>query len=142
MTARAFLFCVAAVVSAAVVAGIITVGGPFEGRREKFDLQRYQDLSLIAQVLRCESWRSSRPVLPVELTVESLKSHCAGSGPGKDSLLDDETGKPYEYTRKNDRAFSICAKFHDAEKAMRLAYRLRNDSSFDPETGCISGLVK
>jgi hypothetical protein len=142
MTARAFLYCVAAVVFAAMVAGIITVGGPFEGRREKFDQQRYRDLTSIAQALRCQNWRSSRPVLPVELTAESLKSHCAGLVPGKDKLLDDETGEPYEYLRKNDREFSICAKFYDAEKAMRLGYRRGADSSFDPATGCMTGLVK
>ena len=142
MTARAFLVCVAAAVSAAVVAGILTVGGPFEGRREKFDVQRYRELTSIAQALRCQNWRVSRPVLPAELTTETLNAHCAGSAPGKDGLLDDETGEPYEYVRKNDREFSVCARFHDAEKAMRLSVGPGNDSSFDPETGCMGGLVK
>ena len=142
MTARAFLVCVAAVVAAAVVAGILTVGGPVEGRREKFDAQRYREIASIVQALRCGNWRVSRPVLPAELTVESLKAHCGGSVPGKDGLRDDETGEPYVYIRKNDREFSVCAKFHDAEKAMRLTYRFDSDSSLEPETGCITDRVK
>ena len=105
-------------------------------------MQRYRDLTSIAQSLRCQNWRYTRPVLPAELTIESLKSHCAGSVPGKDSLSDDETGEPYEYIRKNDREFSVCAKFYDAEKAMRLTYRLGVDSSFGPETGCVADRLK
>jgi hypothetical protein len=142
MTTRAFLACVAAIVSAAVFAGIMTVGGPFEGRRERFDEQRYGDLTSLAQALRCRDWRSARPVLPAELTMESLIAHCPGPAPGRDSLVDKETGEPYVYIRKNDREFSICAKFHDAENVVRLAYRFRDNPSFDPVTGCITDLVQ
>ena len=54
MSNRLFLTLVIAAVSVAVIAGLLAVGGPTQGRRDKFDSHRYLELSKIATALLCE----------------------------------------------------------------------------------------
>ena len=139
------LFLVGAVtlIGVAMVAGLLTIGGPFEARRQKLDRSRYADLTIIARALSCRGWRDTRPILPAKLTLDNLRSHCDKPKVGQAALLDNETGIPYRYVRENDREFSICAKFYDAEKLFRLKYADFGDLyALDPMTGCVNGRVR
>jgi hypothetical protein len=143
MRGRSYAFLALAVVGAAVVAGLFTIGGPREARREKFDLQRYDDLAFIARSLLCANRRIAHPVLPEKLDVTSLRSYCSGIEVTAAQLTDKETGAPYAYTRKGDAAFSVCATFHDAKRIATLRPRGPNASfAFDPGAGCVSGRIR
>lgn len=138
---RMRLVVMAAILVAAIVAGIVTIKGPFDARHLKLDQRRYADLSNIARALRCPSRKAPNPALPADLTVESLRAYCGGWSVRSNHLVDVETGKPYRYDRRSDRDFALCADFHNAEKLDRLTITGRHETAFDPETGCIVGRV-
>ena len=143
MRGRTYAFLVLAAVGAAVVAGLFTIGGPREARREKFDLHRYDDLAFIARALLCANRRIAHPVLPEKLNVDSLRAYCSGTEVTAAQLTDKETGAPYAYTRQNDDTFSVCASFHDAKRIATLHPRGANAAfAFDPDTGCVSGRIR
>ena len=145
MNSKAFSLIVAAVVFAAIAAGLLTINGPFEARRDKFDKLRYQELTRLAKYLDCKNKRVVRPVLPSELSIYAFKSYCGGITIGAGDLKDNETGANYLYERKSDDAFSLCAQFYNANKVMRLrnAYGpIRQGFSFDPQSGCVSGRIR
>lgn len=140
MSGRLYLLTAIAAVAAAVLAGLVIVGGPFQGQRDKFDGQRYMELGKLARALLCEQgYHASGSALPVELSVESLRVHCSSAGILAGDLADDETGEPYAYDRKNARDFAVCATFHDAQRTVRLNYWEGFGATFNPETGCVSG---
>jgi hypothetical protein len=130
-------------VCAAVITGLVMVGGPSQGRRDRFDDQRYAELGNLANALLCNQAGESRSnSLPAELTVESLRGHCSIAGISADGLSDNETGAPYVYDRRNAQDFSICATFHDARRTVDLAYSAWSAAAFDPGTGCVSGSLR
>jgi hypothetical protein len=130
-------------VCAAMITGLVLIGGPLQSRRDRFDAQRYVELDRLVDVLLCNYNLKSRSTsLPAELTVESLRAHCASAGVSADDLSDSETGAPYVYVRKNAQDFLICATFHDARRTVRLESRPWSAESFDPGTGCVSGSLR
>ncbi len=132
-----------AAIAIAIVVGLFFVGGPLQGQRDKFDTQRYLELSKLGRALLCEqSARVDALPLPQALSVEAFRVHCSSAGIAADDLFDDETGAPYVYKRISDQDFAICATFHDAERTLRLIGPVRVGGVFDPATGCISGLVR
>ena len=143
MTRKAYFSGAIATIVLAIGIGIFTVGGPNEARREMFDLRRYEDLTQIARALSCQNWRVLQPTLPDALNLETIRSYCGGVEIQAEALLDNETGEPYVYSRTNEQEYSVCADFHDAEKAMRLSYnRFGSMTSFNPQTGCVTGRVQ
>jgi len=144
VTSRAFNLGVSAAVSVAILLGIFTIGGPNAARRDMFDLRRYENLTQIAAALHCANWRILQPQLPEKLDLESIRAYCGGIEIQADVLVDNETNVPYDYTRLNETAFSVCAVFYDAEKAMRLNYQgyPRWNATFNPDTGCITGRIR
>lgn len=142
MGRSSFFVAASIIVGIAVIIGVLTVGGPKEGRREKFDLRRYDDLRKISSALVCVNWRISQPTLPDELSLKTMRSYCGGVEIQAETLLDNETGEPYEYIRINENQFSVCANFYDAQKAVSERYWMTQGmSSFNPETGCATGRV-
>ena len=142
MKSNRFLALTLALVAVAVVAGVLIVGGPIQGRQDKFDGQRLAELTDLARALLCEANpRTTSPALPQELTVETMRAHCSNAGIGADDLTDNETGQPYGYERTSDRDFTICATFHDAARTDTL-YPGRRHGALDTETGCISGRIR
>lgn len=138
--ARFFLAGTAVVVVAAIVAGLTGGGVPSQARQDRFDAMRYRSLKEIAAHLTCAPRNAEERVLPKVLSSSTLSAHCNGAYISEDYLTDPETGRPYTYRRKNDREFSVCAKFYDARKAIsRDPFPPRNDFAFDPESGCING---
>ena len=143
MTGKVLFAAAILAVCAAVITGLVMVGGPSQGRRDRFDDQRYAELGRLVDVLLCDHYVHSRgSSLPAELTAESLRAHCSSAGFSADDLSDNETGAPYLYVRKNAQDFSICATFHDARRTVKLAFSDRFEASFDPGTGCISGSIR
>lgn len=143
MSGKFLLIAAIATVAAAILAGFLIVGGPSQGQRDKFDAQRYQELGAIARALMCEQG-STIPgrSLPQELTVDSLRVHCTSAGIAADDLSDNETGQPYVYDRRSDYDFSICARFHDTKRTVRLNSQDAYGASFDPVSGCVSGWLR
>lgn len=143
MQGRAFAIGMLALVVAAVVAGLVAVGGPGEARRDRFDMRRYDDLAFIANALLCANRRIANPVLPEKLTVENLRNYCSGVRAVAAQLTDSETGRPFFYTRKSNEEFAVCATFHDAKKIATLRPASANTSfAFDPDAGCVTGRIK
>ncbi len=143
MNARLFLPATVAAVVAAVIVGLLIVGGPFEGRREAFDGKRYDELGLLARALLCaDKGHRYGATLPEELTVETLRVHCSSAGITEDELTDDETGLPYVYQVKDGQDFSVCATFYDAERTLRLNQQAWYGATFNAETGCASGVFR
>ena len=137
-----FLFGAVGLVLLAALAGILTVGSPSEARRERMDQHRYQDLVALALALTCTD-KDVTPVLPAEMSVENLRSYCGGRNILDSTLVDKETSEPYKYSRISDGEFSICAKFYDADRAVRQVYRYPDQGwSFNPATGCVTGKAK
>ena len=126
---------------AAVVVGLFVAGGPFKARQENFDEQRLEDLNLISRVLQCSNWRIADPELPQEMTLETLRAYCGGVLIHDENLKDPETGTIYTYTRTSPTEYAVCAEFYDADLASRNYGRYNNGrlSSFNPETGCVTG---
>lgn len=132
-----------AAIAAAMVAGLLIVGGPSQGQRDKFDTQRYLELNALARALMCVQGAAiPGSSLPQELTVDSLRVHCTSAGIDADDLSDNETSQPYVYDRRGDHFFSICATFHDAKRTVRLNPQVWNGAPFDAETGCVSGWLR
>jgi hypothetical protein len=144
MSNRAFYVGVSATIVAAVILAIFTIGGPNAARQDMFDQRRYENLRQIATALHCENWRILQPELPLKLDLESIRAYCGGIEIQADVLVDNETNVPYTYTRISETMYSVCAVFHDPEKAMRLSYLgyPRWNASFNPDTGCITGRVR
>ena len=84
--------CLAAVLG--LVCGLTAAGTPGVQRRIEADNRRVQDMRMLASAL------SATPILPSSLAELDR--------PGK---TDPETGRPYEYHRKNDKEFELCAVF-------------------------------
>lgn len=88
----------AAVVAAAVFAGLWVVGGPETARLERFDTERRSDLRRIQSVL------SREKALPRSL--ESL-----GESLSVDERVDPATAEPYVYRVLSDSTYELCATF-------------------------------
>ena len=142
MSGRVGFALAMAVIAVAVIVGLLLVGGPGQGQRDRFDAERYRELNELGRALLCE--RGAREVgrsLPQELSVDSLRIHCSGAGITADNLIDDETGEPYVYRRMSDRDFAICATFHDAGRVLLIGTAVSAGGPFDPDTGCVSGRI-
>ncbi len=143
MSHRALAFGVAAFLLAAIVLGLLTIGGPESAKRDRYDQLRYDDLHFLETALRCANWRILEPELPDDLTLDSLRSYCGGVQVGGDRLVDDETGEPYRYTKISEKEFSVCADFYDAHDTMiKNRSAVDGRGSFNPDTGCVSGRVR
>lgn len=144
MGSRLFYTAAAVAILAAIIIGILTVGGPNTARKDMFDQRRYEDLQKLSTALHCTNWRISDPVLPEVLDLENIRAYCGGVEIQADVLVDNETGIPYTYLRTNETEYAVCAVFYDAHKAMRLNYGgyLGLGVSFNPDTGCVTGRVR
>lgn len=143
MNTKVFLPAIIAIVAAAVVGGLLKVGGPFQARNEKADDRRWDELVNLIVGLECagnlERLDSS---LPTELTVEKLSAHCSHHEfTVEDALTDDENGQQYVYGSQDDGYFFVCAKFHDPSRIWRLNQDHYLGKSFNVEAGCLWGVT-
>ncbi|MBD3679083.1 MAG: hypothetical protein HUJ27_11890 [Rhodobacteraceae bacterium] len=112
-------------VVAAVIAGIIVVGGPKAGRMERRDTIRLEDLRKLAEFVRCVASTENKQ-LP-----EVLQPQAACTGQAR--LADPYTDVPYTYRKTSDTTFQVCAAF---ERPDAVIYTYFASGTFDAETGC------
>jgi hypothetical protein len=120
------LYALAGIAAGLMVAGFLVVGGPGQGRMERRDSDRLNDLELLAN---CIAGLDDAAVaaLPAILS-EPLPC----SGADKAALTDPLTDQPYAFNRLADRRFSVCAAFEgDPEQSYATSGRL------NPQTGCL-----
>ncbi len=122
MHGRAFAIGMMAVVAAAVVAGLVAVGGPGEARRDRFDMRRYDDLAFIANALLCANKRIANPELPEKLTVRDSQKLLQRRARHRGS-----TGGPrnrqalYLYAEEHRRIFTSAPYFTTRTKSRHCA---------------------
>lgn len=92
------------VVVAAVVGGLVIVGGPGEARLEKLDTARRDDLRTIEHAV-AEVWDRTDALPP------SLDSLRAADRLRPEDLADPETGASYDYRVLSDSTYELCATF-------------------------------
>ena len=115
------------IVIAAVIYGMIAVGSPFTERAQKLDANRISDLSIIRASV--EQFYQAKHLLPTnyeEATQYVFKK-----------VKDSETGKDYDYVKKSDFNYDLCATF-SAEFTDKNASSYAGDTSHDQGYDCIS----
>lgn len=113
----------ALLVAVLVVLGLFAVGGPGQGRLERHDRIRMNDLQAIERYLRCVADAEGR--LPATLEMgETCRRDLR--------VTDPYSGVGYRYERVSDTAWRLCAAFDLPE---RMGHRV----DFDTDSGCLSG---
>ncbi|CAN5882118.1 hypothetical protein BH23ACT12_BH23ACT12_06500 [soil metagenome] len=106
----------AAAVVALVVAGLFAVGSPATARKYKADQERRNRVDQIHYVLSAHvREEGALPRSLEEIDGQSLRQ----IGYGGDVRKDPETGQFFEYTRRSDREYVICANFETASDDRR-----------------------
>ncbi len=90
------------VVLGSIVLGFAIVGTPGKQRQVRFDEQRISDLS--ALYAETNNYYTMVKTLPADL--QAIKNRASYV-----NILDPETGATYEYLRKDDVTFALCANF-------------------------------
>ena len=144
MINRIFLTGSILVVVATVTSGVLTIGGPFQARKDRYDNLRFNDLVAIASSLTCDQYsKNALPDLPDKLSRRVFKAYCRSPYIRDETLVDDETGVAYNYTRMNAREFKVCAVFHDAVKTNKESRRVFSARiRFHTGSGCIYGKLR
>lgn len=105
-----------AVVIASIVVGFISAGSPFRVRLEKQDERRVMDLQTIQNQIVSVHWQS-KGQLPQSL--EDLQDSISGFV----APIDPKTRLSYEYIRKSELSFVLCATFETESIADRTSAR-------------------
>lgn len=87
----------------AVITGLFMLGPPVEERRRKLDARRVADLRGAARAV--DRYWTTRYALPPSLEALSEERDISLS------LLDPETGQPYQYRVLEGDAYELCANF-------------------------------
>lgn len=113
---KKYLWVSAAITGLFIVYGIFVAGTPVQGRSERFDEQRINDLRSIQNEVLNQVFGVSRAmpldqskVLPKPLPV-SLEEIVANAQYEKVRIIDPETSKPYGYSVSGS-VFELCANF-------------------------------
>lgn len=97
-----------AVVVALVVAGLFAIGSPATARKYKADQERRIRLDQIHYVLSAHvREEGTLPRSLEEMDAELLRQ----VGYGGDARKDPESGEFFDYTRRSDREYEVCANF-------------------------------
>lgn len=106
------------IVVAVFVLGFFIMESPQESRNKKLDDQVLEDFRVIDNCIN--DYYSRNKTLPASL--EEVKSECNYI---IRNLADSETGKDYEYNKKEDKKYNLCADFRTSNKDD--AYDSRSD---------------
>lgn len=120
------LYILGTLVVVGIVAGFFTVGGPLQGRMERHDVVRADDLREMDGYIACVVRLGDGITLPETLPIEPK---CIGSR----RLADPFSNQPYSYEKLSDKSFRVCANFEALDKA-----RPTEAPDFDYETGCMT----
>jgi hypothetical protein len=120
-----------AVVLAAVVGGLVAVGGPDTGRRDRRDAARLDDLRRIGEALACHAEAGATPPRPAGLA--EISPACLAPDAIAD-LADPRTGRAYAIGYPAPDRATVCADFEAAIPDGGAA----GWPPFDRDTGCVS----
>jgi hypothetical protein len=121
------LYAISALGLVFMVIGFFIVGGPAQGRMERRDGERLEDLQLLSSCIS-DLDDAARAALPTLLS-EPLPCFNSTRPPRRDPLSD----QPYRFERLDALRFSVCATF---EGLPDQGYG--PDEGFDPKTGCLT----
>jgi hypothetical protein len=119
------------VVLAAVVAGLIAVGGPDAGRRDRRDAARLDALHRIADALACHVEAGAEPARPE--AIAGITPSCLAPDDVA-GLVDPRSQLPYRVDYPEPARATVCADFEQPPPDRRFGGR----GSFDAATGCVS----
>lgn len=111
---RTFGLLATTVVVAALVWGFFLVGSPGLRRTERLDERRLEDLQGIVWELRdlvYDHQNRDHPRRPLPASLDELVARARSTRP---SILDPETGAPYEYRVTGPLTYELCATFTGA----------------------------
>ena len=106
-----------AVVLLSVIGGLFITGSPLQGRAERFDEQRVNDLRAIQSEIYNITWGTqynmpvplpATPPNPLPTTLEEVSQKAQYQ---KLNIVDPETSTPYDYTRPSKTGYRLCATF-------------------------------
>lgn len=115
-----YLSCSAAIALAAVVGAFFIAGSPLQGRSERFDEERLNDLRAIQSEIISIVWdgkQYNRPYAPIPVTKLTkplpitLEEVVANAQYQRPDIVDPETGDPYKYLLSSDHEFQLCVTF-------------------------------
>lgn len=130
---RLLLAGMVVLVTGALIAGFVVVGGPGYARLEKADVQRAQDLQRLHAYLQCGH---EDTILPETLDEDDYCPSYAGDI----TTTDPATGEAYAYRRISDRSFEICATFATDPQTVKREYNFQS-LTFEGQVGCRTGVV-
>ena len=110
---KAVLSIASVVVLGSIVAGVILVGGPAEGRIERLDDERVEDLQEIMRAV--DRFWSDQEQLPG--TLEDL----ARDPREQVNTMDPASAEPYEYAVLDENTYRLCAVFDGESRPLRRA---------------------
>ncbi len=93
----------ATVVVASIITGVILVGSPSEGRLQRFDSTRIEDLKGIMVAMDSFWSRNERLAVSLEELMADPRVEVAAQDPG--------SAEPYGYTPLDEEAYQLCAMF-------------------------------
>ena len=93
------------IILGSIVWGFAVLGSPATQRLYKYDEQKVNKLTGINSEIA--NYYSAKGVLPRTLADITAVSHYL-------TVTDSQTGKPYEYEKKNDTTYNLCAEFNKA----------------------------
>lgn len=109
-----FLLAITTIISlGSLFYGFTLTGSPLKARDMKFDQRRVQDIADIQY--RIETYFSQNQKLPdtlKDLPEDTQYYH----------IIDPETKEPYEYSKKGDSEYTLCATYKTEEKATETTY--------------------
>ena len=118
-------FAIAGMVALTIGLGLVVTGGPGQGRKERRDEMRLEDLNLMSAQVHCLA-RAAAGQLPTDLAPTAL---C----PGALRRADPFSGQPYRYDILSPETFRLCAEF-ETDLAVLMDW---NRVNLDAEAGCI-----
>jgi len=130
---------VAAVIIAAIIGGLLMVGGPMKARDHKIDAKRLNNMQMTARVISCYADENglSAAIAPAKQALESNEIK-----PGKKQRCrnlkwetDPVTNAEFEYIRVKEKSFEICGVFlraSDTQAGLRRpVYNANNRNVLD-----------
>jgi hypothetical protein len=106
---RTFVIAAGAVVTAAIVAGLIAIGSPDAARVRQLDARRVADLQGLQRSIDVVWARAER--LPRTLDEISAAFELPAAG------RDPEDGRPYGYRVLSEKTYELCAEFREPSPA-------------------------
>lgn len=116
-----------ALAAGSIIAGLLTVGGPWQARQDRRDEMRLQDITAIGRHLKCLHGLATDPHRSGDPLVEC----------GEEPRMEDPyTGVPYRVDTTAAAEARVCADFETAPDPP--AWLVGGRGRFDPLSGCLT----